>query len=98
MKPIGQLLQKPQEKPDRTSERGELLRLFTDKINSSRKGTKYRRLPIAAVGAKLAHLSVGDLYFLKSVCEDAERRGYSFAKRFWWELNPQKEYGNSARP
>ncbi len=71
------------------SERGELLQFFLEKLNEARKGTKYKPLRPAALGVKLSHLSVSDLYYLKSDCLDAERRGYSFSKRFWWSIKPQ---------
>lgn len=32
-----------------------------------------------------------DLYYLKSICDDAAKRGNtnSFSKKFWWEVNPK---------
>ena len=50
-----------------TSERAELIGLFTDKINAERKGTKYKKLPARAIAVKLSHLSVSDCYYLKSI-------------------------------
>jgi hypothetical protein len=38
------------------------------------------------MGKLLEQIPTGGLYALKSMCEDAERRGYSFSKRFWWEI------------
>jgi hypothetical protein len=86
MEQLALLLTKPRPARKRTSERAELVQFFTDKINADRRGTKYKPLPVAAIAVKLAHLKLPDLYYLKSVCEDAERRGKPFAAIFWYEL------------
>jgi hypothetical protein len=43
------------------------------------------------MGKLLEQIPTGDLYALKSKCVDAERRGYSFSKRFWWEIKPMEK-------
>jgi hypothetical protein len=68
MEQLAPLLTKRRPTRKQTSERGELLQFFTDKINADRKGTKYKPLPVAAIAVKLAHLKLADLYYLKSVC------------------------------
>lgn len=72
------------------SERAELIGFFTDNLNAARVGTRWKPLSPAAVAAKVAHLSLADLYYFKSVCVDAERRGFGFSKAFWCELRVKK--------
>ena len=92
MEPIGKIIAAGrQRRPDRRTERGELLRYFTDKINADRDGNRFKKLPVAAVGVKLSHLALADLYYLKSTCEDAERRGKPFSAIFWWSIKPKPE-------
>jgi len=90
MKQIASLLPKlPPSK--RGSERGDLLQFFTDTLNHTRDGKKFKKLSVAAVAVKLSHLNLSDLYYLRSVCDDAQRRGFSFSKRFWWEIKPKQD-------
>ena len=87
MKHITSLFEtKPRKKA--VSERGELVQFFLDKLNPGRVRDGYKPLTPAALGVKLSHLSKSDLYYLKSICMDAETRGGSFAKMFWWSLKP----------
>lgn len=72
------------------SERAELIGWFTDKINIAREGTKFKKLACRAIGVKLAHLSVFDLYAFKSQALDYEKRGGSFSKYFFGALKPTK--------
>lgn len=71
------------------TERGELLEFFTAKINATRDGKKYKKLHIAAIAVKLSHIPTKDLYYLKSVCLDAEREGKPFSAIFWWSIKGQ---------
>lgn len=64
----------------RKTERGELLEFFLGKINTERKGTKYKPLTIRALAVKLGHLQLKDLYYMKSVGLDYEHRHGSFSK------------------
>jgi hypothetical protein len=50
-----------------------------------------RELTIKRIAVKVAHLSVKDLYYLKSICEDARRRRGEWAKCFWGSLRVRKE-------
>lgn len=77
-------------KKKRPTERGELLEFFTDKLNLTRDGKAFKKLKISRVAMLVSHLSVQDLYYLKSTCEDAQRRGNSFSKHFWWAIKPQE--------
>ena len=63
----------------RSAERGDLLEYFAAEANRERKG-KYKPLPLRFYAVKLSHLSVKDLYYLKSISEDAQRRGGIWAK------------------
>lgn len=45
----------------------------------------------ATVGVELSHLKLPDLYYLKSTCEDAERRGKPFSVIFWWSIKPKED-------
>ena len=70
---------------------GELLRYFCERLNPVRIKDGYEPLTERAV-AKILHCMMrkSDLFWLKSVCEDAERRGFSFSKRFWYYAKQQK--------
>ena len=49
-----------------------------------------QKMSYPAVAVKLSHIkSLSDLYYLKSTCEDAERRGYPWSAIFWKEIRPQ---------
>lgn len=68
----------------RTSERSELIRFFHENL-FDKSGKPYTAQRIAI---KLAHLSIDDLYYLKSVFSDVLRRSGQTAaqKYFWWSL------------
>lgn len=68
------------------SERSDLIGKFTDRLNLTRDGVKFKKLSYARVGMILAHIPTEDLYYFWRVCEDAK----SFSKFFWWALNPSK--------
>ncbi len=81
----------PQKAKGPSSQRAELIGHFTDRLNASRDGKKYRKLSYAAVAVKLSHLkTITDLHFLKRTCEDAESRGYPWSAIFWKEITPNK--------
>jgi hypothetical protein len=96
MEPIKSLLRAPRPKKP-VSERAELLQFFLDKVNAARRGTKYKPLRPAALAVKLSHLKLPDLYYLKSVCEDAERRGKPFSAIFWWSLKAKDDAAQMPR-
>lgn len=64
------------------SERSDLIKFFVERLRN-KKGEKY--LP-RFIGYKLAHLSVSDLYYLKSICEKSD----NFGKVFWGSLRVKK--------
>lgn len=79
---IGKILHKK----EKVTERGELLEYFCDRLNRTRLRDGYPPLTIARMAKVLQLIPTKDLYYLKSVCEQAS----DFSKRFWWEVNPKK--------
>jgi hypothetical protein len=78
-------------KKERQTERGELMKYFIERLNPGRVRDGYAPLTLARMGRTLVAIPTRDLYYLKSVCEDAEARGKDFSKKFWWEVKPKKE-------
>ena len=68
-----------------------------EKLNSTRTRDGLPPLTMARMGRVLVAIPTQDLYFLKSVCDDAEARNgvSSFSKKFWWEVNPKKHKDDS---
>ncbi|HEV7449488.1 MAG TPA: hypothetical protein VGP13_03040 [Candidatus Paceibacterota bacterium] len=86
--------QAPQKKKGRDNERGELMQYFMERLNRSRGRGGLPLLTMPRMGRLLVAIPTKDLYFLKSVCDDAETRSGSvdtFSKKFWWEIKPRKE-------
>lgn len=79
----------PRSKKENKTERGELMRYFMEKLNHSRVKDGLPPLTMPRMGRVLVAIPTRDLYFLKSVCDDAESRGNSFSKKFWWEVKPK---------
>lgn len=71
---------------DKATERGELMRYFCDALNRSRVRDHLPPLSMPRMGKILQGIPTKDLYYLKSVCEQAK----DFSKKFWWEINPKK--------
>ena len=63
----------------RGSERGEILSYFSLKTK--------RSIPYLAY--KLMGLTITDLYYLKSSCDDYERQGNPWSKAFFGSLKPR---------
>lgn len=72
--------------PNIRSERDELIQMFTDRLNLSRKQAGYKAYPVRAVAVKLSHLSVRDMRDFYKDCE----RANSFGAYFHWALKPEK--------
>jgi hypothetical protein len=70
---------------EKVTERGELLRYFMDKLNASRVRDGLPKLTMPRMGKTLEKIPTKDLYYLKSVCDQAK----DFSKKFWWEINPK---------
>ncbi|MEK7180120.1 MAG: hypothetical protein AAB706_01480 [Patescibacteria group bacterium] len=88
MKPIKDLFGDYKIPPKtRITERGELLRYFANELNKLVKGMRgYNESRVAYF---VSHLNVKDLYFLKSDCEQAQKRGVPFGAAFWHALDIQ---------
>lgn len=63
-------------KKSRKTERGELLKYFSQKTGWT----------IPRLCGKLVGLEVKDFYYIKSICDDYERRGGVWAKCFFGSL------------
>ena len=87
----------PRSKKERATERGELMKYFMDKLNRARGRDHLPPLTMGRMGRLLVAIPTPDLYYLKSVCDDAESRAGTmdaFSKKFWWEIKPKKETGS----
>lgn len=73
-------------KKDPKTERGELMKYFIERLNPGRVRDGYAPLTLPRMGRVLLAIPTKDLYYLKSVCDDAK----DFSKKFWWEVNPKK--------
>ncbi len=82
----------PSGRRDRASERGDLMQYFMQKLNTTRARDGLAPLTMGRMGRVLQGIPTKDLYFLKSICDDAQKRNgiEAFSKRFWWEINPKK--------
>jgi hypothetical protein len=75
----------------RRSERGDLIETFLLRLNPGRKAKGYPPLTYGRLAYLLTGIKTPDLYYLMSVCNDAERRGYPFSAIFWRELKPKNK-------
>ena len=73
-------------KKSRATERGDLMRYFLDKINRARVSDGLPAMTMGRMGRLLLATPTKDLYYLKSICDQAP----NFSKRFWWEIDPKK--------
>jgi len=73
-------------KKERATERGELMKYFMENLNVSRRRDGLPPLTMPRMGRLLVAIPTKDLYYLKSVCDQAK----DFSKKFWWEINPKK--------
>lgn len=92
MEKAATLFGKYQKAPDkrRRSERGDLIETFLLRLNLGRKARSYEPLTYGRLGYLLAGIKTSDLYYLLSVCNDAERRGYNWGAIFFKEIKPNK--------
>lgn len=93
MKHIGAHITKTLNKKERATERGELMEYFRDKLNRTRVQDGFAPLNLARMGKILQLIPTKDLYYLKSVCDQAT----DFSKKFWWEVNPKKHINNATK-
>ena len=73
-------------KKEKATERGEMMKYFTDRLNPGRVRDGYPPLSLPRMGRLLVAIPTKDLYYLRSVCEQSK----DFSKKFWWEINPKK--------
>jgi len=73
-------------KKERATERGELMKYFMEQLNVSRRRDGLPPLTMPRMGRLLVAIPTKDLYYLRSVCDQAK----DFSKKFWWEINPKK--------
>jgi hypothetical protein len=92
MEKAATLFRKYQKVPDKRhrSERGDLVEIFLSRLNPGRKAKGYPLLSHGRLAYLLTGIKTADLYYLLSVCNDAERRGYPFSAIFWRELKPKQ--------
>ena len=74
------------DKKERATERGELMQYFLQALNRARAQDGIPPLTMPRMGRILEAIPTKDLYYLKSVCDQAS----NFSKKFWWEVNPKK--------
>ena len=74
------------QKKERATERGELMEYFRTKLNRERVRDGLPELSMPRMGKVLQAIPTKDLYYLKSVCDQAS----NFSKKFWWEVSPKK--------
>jgi hypothetical protein len=71
---------------EKQTERGELMRFFLERLNAARVRDGLAPMSMPRMGRVLVAIPTKDLYYLKSICEQAS----DFSKKFWWEVNPKK--------
>ncbi|MEK7612556.1 MAG: hypothetical protein AAB449_00190 [Patescibacteria group bacterium] len=86
MKHISSHISETAQKKERATERGELMEYFMQTLNRSRVRDGLPPLTMPRMGKILQAIPTKDLYYLKSVCDQAT----DFSKKFWWEVNPKK--------
>lgn len=78
---------------EKVTERGEMMQYFRHKLNIARVRDGLPPLSMPRMGRLLVAIPTKDLYYLKSVCDDSDKRGGldAFCKKFWWEIKPRKD-------
>ena len=69
------------------------MKYFCERINPSRLRDGLKPIAMARMGYLVAKIPTKDLYYIKTVCDDAG----NFSKKFWYLLNPEK-YENKSKP
>ena len=93
MEKLANLFGAPRPKKGATSERSELIGYFHAQLVSEWDAKRFDPLTVRRVATQyLGHLKeLRDLYYLKSTCEDARRRGKSFSKVFFGSLKARND-------
>ena len=68
-------------------DRTDIIKLFVDRLNAERAGTKYKPLSFVAVQSKL--VGIQEIHHLHAFYEDCQK-AKSFSKYFYYKLNPEK--------
>jgi len=71
----------------RMTQRGDLLNEFFKYLAPRWHGKT--KLTKSFLGIKTSHLSLADLYYIRSICREGHRQGKSAAKIFWGSLKPR---------
>jgi hypothetical protein len=77
-------------RPNRRTERGDLLDEFLSRLNPSRTAAGYRPISYGRLAYLLTAIKTADLYALRSKMIDGERRGVPASAIFWLEIRPNK--------
>jgi hypothetical protein len=80
MTPVGEvplIIERPK---TRTTERGELLQYFSQKLNR----------PIPYVAFRLTKMDLPTLYYIKSDCDQAANRGIPWGAAFYTSIKPKQ--------
>lgn len=83
---IGAHIRHLPQKKEKITERGELMEYFLKNLNVARVRDGLAPMTMGRMGRTLVAIPTKDLYYLKSVCDQAA----DFSKKFWWEVNPKK--------
>lgn len=70
----------------RDTERGQLMEYFCAQLNTDRIRDGLGPISMGRMGKMLQKIPTKDLYYIKTVCDDAK----NFSKKFWYLLNPEK--------
>jgi len=73
-------------------DRTDIIKLFVDRLNVDRVGTKYRPLSFVAVQRLLE--GIQEIHHLYSYFEDCQKAKH-FSKYFYYKLNPEKYASNT---
>jgi len=74
-------------------DRTDIIKLFVDKLNAGRVGTKFPPLKFIAIQNKCSAMSDAQLFAFLNDCEKAK----NFSSYFFYQLNPKKHVKNENR-
>jgi hypothetical protein len=90
---------RPAAKKSKITERGELMEYFLGKLNAGRVQDGLAPMTMGRMARVFVGIPTKDIYFLKSICDDAQKRNgpSAFSKKFWWEMNPKNHEKSSPK-
>lgn len=62
------------------------MKYFCERLNAERLRDRLPLITMGRMGKMLEKIPTKDLYYLKTVCDNA----INFSKKFWWEIDPKK--------